>query len=134
MKIALRRIVVALLIAIVFSPAYLRAQSDGAEPNALLLQSQADADRKSTGCLKDPHFGESYDADGKPRRLVTFPAPTAEEIEKKGILPQLEPLQRWEISQPGNVLRVFERGGRKRSEVGNPDPEEDPGKPEIKLS
>ena len=84
--------------------------------------------------LKDPHFGESYGADGKPQRLLTFPSPTAEEIEKKGVLPYLEPLQRWEISQPGNVLRVFERGGRKRAELGNPDPEEDPGKPEVKLS
>jgi hypothetical protein len=84
--------------------------------------------------LKTPHFGESYSADGRPQRLITFPAPTAEEIEKKGVLTSLEPLQRWEISQPGNVLRVFERGGRKRPEIGNPDLEEDPGKPEIKLS
>ena len=84
--------------------------------------------------LKTPHFGESYGADGRPQRLLTFPPPTAEEIDKKGVLPSLEPLQRWEISQPGNVLRVFERGARKRAEVGNPDLEEDPGKPEIKLS
>jgi len=78
--------------------------------------------------LKDQHFGESYDADGKPRRLVTF-QPDCGGDRKEGILPQLEPLQRWEISQPGNVLRVFERGGRKLSEVGNPDPEEDPASP-----
>jgi hypothetical protein len=84
--------------------------------------------------LKTAHFGESYGADGRAQRLMTFPPPSAEEIEKKGILPSLEPLQRWEISQPGNVLRVFERGGRKRPEIGNPDLEEDPGKPEIKLS
>ena len=84
--------------------------------------------------LKTPHFGESYGPDGKPRRLMTFPPPTAEETEKKGVLPVLLPLERWEISQPGNVLRVFERGGRKRPEIGNPDPDEDPGKPEIKLS
>src|SRR4029077_3062930 len=84
--------------------------------------------------LKDPHFGESYGPDGMPQRLLTSPPPTAEEVERKGVLPQLEPLQRWEISQPGNVLRVFERGGRKRTEIGNPDLEEDPGKPEIKLS
>ena len=84
--------------------------------------------------LKTPHFGESYGEDGTPQRLMTFPPPTAEEIEKKGVLPYLDPLQRWEISQPGNVLRVFERGGGKRPEIGNPDLEEDPGKPEIKLS
>src|SRR5215472_16795233 len=83
---------------------------------------------------KSPHFGESYGPDGTPQRLITYPPPTPEETERKGILPWLDPLQRWEISQPGNVLRVFERGGRKRPEVGNPDPEEDAGKPEIKLS
>ncbi|MBZ5720198.1 MAG: hypothetical protein LAO03_07430 [Acidobacteriia bacterium] len=84
--------------------------------------------------LKSPHFGESYAPDGTPQRLLTFPPPTTDEISKKGVLPFLDPLERWEISQPGNVLRVFERGGRKRPEVGNPGLEEDPGKPEIKLS
>ncbi len=84
--------------------------------------------------LKTPHFGESYGPDGRPQRLLTFPPPTPDEIENKGVLPSLEPLQRWEISQPGNVLRVFERGARRRPELGNPDPGEDPGKPEIKLS
>jgi hypothetical protein len=84
--------------------------------------------------FKTPRFGESYGPDGKPRRLMTWPPPTKEETEKKGVLPYLDPLQRWEISQPGNVLRVFERGGRKRPEIGNTDLEEDPGKPENKLS
>ena len=84
--------------------------------------------------LKTPRFGESYGPDGTPQRLLTFPPPTPEEISKKGILPYLDPLQRWEISQPGNVLRVFERGSKKKPEVGNPSLEEDPGKPEIKLS
>jgi hypothetical protein len=84
--------------------------------------------------LKSPQFGESYGPDGSPRRLTTFPPPTPEEISKKGILPYLDPLQRWEVSEPGNVLRVFERGGKVKPEVGNPSLEEDPGKPEIKLS
>ena len=61
--------------------------------------------------LKNPHFGESYDADGKPARLLSFPTPTPEETRTKGVLPYLDPLQRWEVSQPGNMLRVFERGG-----------------------
>ena len=84
--------------------------------------------------LKSPQFGESYGPDGSPRRLTSFPPPTPEEISKKGILPYLDPLPRWELSQPGNVLRVFERGGKAKPEVGNPSLEEDPGKPEIKLS
>src|SRR5205085_850420 len=45
----------------------------------------------------------------------------------------LDPLERWEISQPGNVLRVFERGGRRKGEIGNPARDDDPGQPEIKL-
>ncbi len=84
--------------------------------------------------FKDPHFGESYSEDGTPQRLTAFPPPTAEETRTKGVLPYLDPLQRWEISQPGNILRVFERGGREKPEVGNPMLDEDPGKPDQKLS
>ena len=84
--------------------------------------------------LKNPHFGEAYGPNGEPERLRTFPPPTAEETRTKGVLPYLDPLQRWEVSQPGNMLRVFERGGGPRPEIGNPNPEEDPGKPDLKLS
>ena len=84
--------------------------------------------------FKTPRYGESYAPDGTPQRLQSWPAPTAEEMRAKGVLPFLDPLPRWELSQPGNVLRVFERGGRKKGEVGNPAREEDPGRPEIKLS
>ena len=83
---------------------------------------------------KNTHFGESYDRNGQPQSIKTFPPPTPEEIRTKGILPELDPLFRWEISQPGNILRVFERGGRKKAELGNPNREEDPGKPDDKLS
>jgi hypothetical protein len=83
---------------------------------------------------KNAHFGESYDRDGKPQSIKTFPPPTPEDTRTKGVLPGLDPLFRWEISQPGNVLRVFERGGQKKSELGNPNREEDPGKPDVKLS
>ena len=84
--------------------------------------------------FKNPHFGESYSRDGVPQRIQTWPPPTAQETKEKGILPFLEPLPRWETSQPGNVLRVFERGGGERSEVGNPQREEAPGRPDAKLS
>jgi hypothetical protein len=83
---------------------------------------------------KNTRFGESYNRDGKPESIKTSPTPTPEETRAKGVLPELDPLYRWETSQPGNVLRVFERGGRKKSEVGNPIAEENPGKPEDKLS
>ena len=83
---------------------------------------------------KDARFGESYGPDGSPRRISTWPPPTAEETRDKGVLPYLDSLPRWELSQPGNLLRVFERGGGPRSEVGNPNPEEDPGRPDDQLS
>jgi|CXWL01.1.fsa_nt_gi hypothetical protein len=84
--------------------------------------------------IKDARFGESYNADGNPQSLIQQPAPTAEQQAKKGHLPFLDPLPRWELSQPGNILRVFERGGKRRLDVGNPDKEEEGGKPDKGLS
>lgn len=84
--------------------------------------------------LKDPHFGESYDEAGQPQALFQSPAPTREQQAFRGFLSILNPIPRWEISQPGNILRVFERGGRRRLEVGNPDREEEGGKPDKGLS
>ena len=82
---------------------------------------------------KNTRFGESYDRDGIAQSMNTLPPPTPEQTRLKGILPELTPLYRWEISQPGNLLRVFERGGAKKSEIGNPMPGEQPGKPDDKL-
>jgi len=84
--------------------------------------------------IKLPRFAESYAADGSPRRTFTAPPPTAEEVVKKGVLPYLDPFPRFEISQPGNVLRVFERGQRKPLEIGVPFVDEDPGRPANRLS
>jgi hypothetical protein len=83
---------------------------------------------------KDTRFGQSYAADGTPQKLRTVPPPTPEETRQKGVLAELQPLPRWETSQPGNVLRVFERGGRRRPELGNPTREEEPGRPDAKVS
>jgi hypothetical protein len=82
--------------------------------------------------LKDPRFGESYSETGKPQTLLQ--AATDEQKRNKGYLGLLDPIPRWEISQPGNVLRVFERGGKRRLEVALPDKEEEPGKPDKGLS
>lgn len=84
--------------------------------------------------IKDARFGESYNEDGKPQALLHEPAPTREQQAFKGWLSSLYPLPRWEVSQPGNILRVFERGGRRRLEIGNPDKEEEGGKPDKGLS
>ncbi|HYY93716.1 MAG TPA: hypothetical protein VE713_04295, partial [Pyrinomonadaceae bacterium] len=85
--------------------------------------------------LKDTHFGESYDEEsGAPERMIQLPPPSPATRTWEGALSFLDPLPRWEISQPGNILRVFERGGRGRQEVGLPERESDPGKPDKGLS
>jgi hypothetical protein len=85
--------------------------------------------------LKDTRFGESYsDETGAPSRLIQQGEIKPELMTLRGILAFLDPLPRWEISQPGNILRVFERGGKRRLEVGLPDKDEDNGKPDKGLS
>ncbi len=84
--------------------------------------------------LKDYRFGESYAPDGTPARIYSDPMPTPEETKTKGVLPFLDPLPRFEITQPGNTLRVFERGGRFSPEVGVPLKDEEPGRPDPRLS
>jgi hypothetical protein len=84
--------------------------------------------------FKIPRFGESYDEAGNPQRVFTVPPPTAEEIVKKGVLPYLDPLPRFEIGHPGNILRIFERGQAKPLEIGIPALDEPPGRPLNRLS
>ncbi len=79
-------------------------------------------------------YGESYSMNGVPQRLQTVPTPTPEETARKGVLPYLDPLPRFEITQPGNVLRIFERGGRFVTDVGIPERLEETGKPRTRLS
>jgi hypothetical protein len=59
--------------------------------------------------LKQAAFGESYSPHGIPQRLQTIPQPTDAE-RRRGVLGFLDPLPRFEVTQPGNILRVFERG------------------------
>lgn len=83
---------------------------------------------------KNSRYGESYSMNGAPQILQTVPAPTPEETRNKGVLPFLQPLIPYQISQPGNVLRIFERGGRFKAEVGVPEILEEPGRPRERLS
>jgi hypothetical protein len=50
------------------------------------------------------------------------------------VLPFLDPLPAFQISQPANVLRIFERGGRFAAETGLPEPLEEPGRPRTRVS
>jgi hypothetical protein len=70
---------------------------------------------------KRPLFGESYGLAGpnpeKPeysvaQKLMAVPPPTPMEMKFKAMLPALLPLPQFEATQPGNTLRVFERGER----------------------
>jgi hypothetical protein len=102
----------------------------------------------STGCMlwgaalynngsvpfKRARFGEAYGMNGASLRLKTHPPPTEEEMATKGVLPFLDPLPRFEMSQPGNILRIFEPGGRFLPEIGVPEREEEPGRPRTRLS
>ena len=90
----------------------------------------------NNGAAQDkwPQYGESYSMHGVPQRLQTVPPPTPAETATKGVLPFLNPLPRFQATQPGNILRIFERGGRFRTETGIPERLEEPGRPRERLS
>ncbi len=102
----------------------------------------------STGCMlwgaaaynngavpfKRAQFGEAYSMNGSPLRLISNPPPNEEQMLKRGEVPYLDPLPRFEASQPGNILRIFEPGGRFRPEIGIPERTEEPGRPRQRLS
>ncbi len=81
-------------------------------------------------------LGESYDRDGKPRAIKPVTPPTPDQI-AKGALPILVPLPRWEVTQPGEYFRAFERGGIDTGsippDIGNPNKDSDAGRPDIHL-
>lgn len=108
-------------------------------------------------------LGESYTRDGEPACItspssilpreqwatacnVTTPAEsilTPEEM-ARGALARLYPLPNWTVIPPGDVFRVFERGGRTINpvfpEIGLPNPSgqiqrlEEPGRPDLRQS
>ena len=68
--------------------------------------------------IKRALFGESYSRDGVPQKLTADPPPSAAEMKSKARLPDLWPLPQYEATQPGNTLRVFERGDDRLSNRG----------------
>jgi hypothetical protein len=92
-------------------------------------------------------IGEAYTRDGEPAKLVTPgdpPGELSEAQKKRGALAELYPLPTWHVIPPGDVFRVFERGGRNIAsqfpEIGLPNPTgqiqrlEEPGRPDLKQS
>ena len=90
-------------------------------------------------------LGEAYTSDGQPSPIQgpTLENPYLAEKER-GILAQLLPLPAWETVPPGDIFRVFERGGRNVSnlfpETGLPNflgqiqRLEEPGRPDFRQS
>ena len=84
--------------------------------------------------LKNYRFGQAYGADGVQLRVTNYTPVTPNDTMLHGILPFLEPLPRFNLSNPGNVLRIFEKGGEKQLQLGVPTSEEPNGKPLRRLS
>jgi hypothetical protein len=84
--------------------------------------------------LKNAIVGQAYGSDGMSLRLDNPFPPTELETKTMGILPSLIPLPRFNRSQPGNVFRIFEKGGMLPLQLGVPTFDEPPGKPERRLS
>jgi hypothetical protein len=82
-------------------------------------------------------LGESYGRDGLAREIHAGKPPPPEMM-ARGALPKLIPLPQWEVIAPGDVFRVFERGGlfirSTFPEIGNPNPLEESGRPDIRQS
>lgn len=86
---------------------------------------------------KTSALGESYGRDGGAQAIRPATPPTPEQL-ARGALPATAPLPRWEIVQPGEYFRAFERGGllapSSFPDTGNPNREEEAGLPDIRLS
>jgi hypothetical protein len=82
---------------------------------------------------KDSIFGQAYGANGVPLALQSPIKVTPEMQKKMGIVQAIFPLPRFNITQPGNLFRIFEKGGTRLAEIGNPDPFEPPGRPFRRL-
>ena len=92
------------------------------------------------------NLGESYDDNGDAVVLLgpVIPKDQQQAAADAGILPEVYPLPAWETVLPGDVFRVFERGGRNISnlfpETGVPNATgllqrlEEPGRPDFRQS
>ena len=84
--------------------------------------------------LKNYRFGQAYAADGAPLKLINYTPVKPDDTQVHGILPFIEPLPRFNLSNPGNILRIFEKGGEKQLQLGLPTSDEPNGRPRNRLS
>jgi hypothetical protein len=99
----------------------------------------------NNGILDDKHYitGEAYTETGQNAKIVSMTAPDPA-MRTKGILPYLLPLPPWEVTPPGDIFRIFERGGRiigsQFPDIGDPNPSgeleklDEPGRPDFHAS
>ena len=84
-------------------------------------------------------LGESYGKEGEAQSIKSRESEySLSEFKKPWVISQLVPLPQWEVTEPGDVFRVFERGGifngTQFPDLGNPNPLEEPGKPDNLAS
>ncbi len=92
-------------------------------------------------------FGEAYTSSGEPAMIKSPGKPAGAvtpEQKARGALPVMYPLPTWHIVPPGDIFRVFERGGRNinttfaevglPNSLGNIQRLEEPGRPDLKQS
>ncbi|MGQ0560044.1 MAG: hypothetical protein ACT4OE_10780 [Sphingosinicella sp.] len=95
--------------------------------------------------FKNYIFGEAYTRDGEPARIQSPVDGNISDAQRaRGVLGELFPLPTWHVIPPGDIFRVFERGGRnvatQFAEVGLPNPTgsiqrlEEPGRPDLRQS
>src|SRR5688572_5844197 len=95
--------------------------------------------------FKNYMFGEAYTRSGQPARIQSpIGGQITDEQRARGVLAELYPLPTWHVVSPGDIFRVFERGGRNIStqfaEVGNPNITgsiqrlEEGGRPDLRQS
>lgn len=95
--------------------------------------------------FKNYMFGEAYTQSGQPARIQSpIEGRITPEQRARGVLAELYPLPTWHVIPPGDIFRVFERGGRnintQFAEVGLPNPTgsiqrlEEPGRPDLRQS
>ncbi|MBX3482347.1 hypothetical protein [Phenylobacterium sp.] len=92
-------------------------------------------------------LGEAYTAHGEPAKVLSPgnpPGTVTPEQARRGAIAALYPAPTWHVTPPGDIFRVFERGGRnintQFAEVGLPNANgalqrlEEPGRPDLKQS
>ncbi|MFK7896037.1 MAG: hypothetical protein AB8G23_09395 [Myxococcota bacterium] len=82
-------------------------------------------------------LGEAYTREGLPAAIKANFEVTREQSDM-GVMEMALPLPAWETVPPADIFRIFERGGRNINsffpETGLPNPEEEPGKPDVRAS